>query len=202
MHSLRTVGVSASMYPWGILSACTELHSDFVAREATTADLDSMLDLFFQIFAEPEFNDPAQGFDLLARMQMRYSKDPAKHEREFWGGDRNRRYALVIHHRLTGRLVGAAWLVSDLDCESEANTGEINKIYLLPECRGKGLGFWLMRQLMTRAKELGFKRLSLITGRELAKAVSLYTRLGFVPARQGRYSNSPNSIAMIHEMKN
>lgn len=179
---------------------CQGLDTSFVAREATTADLPEMLDLFFKIFAEPEFNDPARGFDLLARMQMRYSKDPAKHEREFWGRDRERRFAVVVQDRDTGELVGTAWLISDLDSDPAENIGEINKIYLLPACRGKGLGFWLMKKMMTRARELGFGKLSLITGRELAQAVSLYTRLGFVPVKQGRYANSPNSIAMVYDM--
>lgn len=50
------------------------------------------------------------------------------------------------------------------------------------------------------ARVLKFRRLSLITGRELSKAVSLYSKLGFVPASQGRYSNSPNSIAMTYDI--
>lgn len=176
------------------------LHPSFSAREATIEDLDSMLELFFAIFAEPAFNDRAQNFDLYDRMKMRYSKDPNKHEREFWGRDKNRRYAIVVHDKTTGQLVGTAWLISDLDSDPSEDVGEINKIYLLPECRGKGVGLWLMRKMMSEARELGFRRLSLITGRELSKAVSLYTKLGFVLATQGRYSNSPNSIAMTYDV--
>lgn len=176
------------------------LHPSFAAREATIEDLDSMLELFFAIFAEPAFNDKSQGFDLYDRMKMRYSKDPAKHEREFWGRDKNRRYAVVVHDKTTGQLVGTAWLISDLDSDPSEDVGEINKIYLLPECRGKGLGLWLMRKMMRKASVLGFRRLSLITGRELSKAVSLYTKLGFVPSVQGRYANSPNSIAMTYDV--
>ncbi|QQR55694.1 MAG: GNAT family N-acetyltransferase [Candidatus Melainabacteria bacterium] len=176
------------------------LHPSFTAREATTQDLDSMLELFFAIFAEPSFNDKAKGFDLYDRMKMRYSKDPAKHEREFWGGDKNRRLAIVVHDKKTGKLVGSAWLISDLDSNASDDVGEINKIYLLPEVRGKGLGLWLMRTMIRQARVLKFRRLSLITGRELSKAVSLYSKLGFVPASQGRYSNSPNSIAMTYDI--
>lgn len=178
----------------------TGLHPSFTARQANIEDLDSMLELFFAIFAEPAFNDRSQGFDLYDRMKMRYSKDPAKHEREFWGRDKNRRYAVVVHDKSTGQLVGTAWLISDLDSDPSEDVGEINKIYLLPECRGKGLGLWLMRELMREASVLGFRRLSLITGRELSQAVSLYTKLGFVPASQGRYANSPNSIAMTYDI--
>lgn len=176
------------------------LHPSFTAREATIEDLDEILELFFVIFAEPAFNDKSQGFDLYDRMKMRYGKDPAKHEREFWGRDKNRRYAIVVHDKTTGQLVGTAWLISDLDSDPSEDVGEINKIYLLPECRGKGLGLWLMRKMMREASVLGFRRLSLITGRELSKAVSLYTKLGFVPSVQGRYANSPNSIAMTYQV--
>ncbi len=176
------------------------LHPSYIAREATTADLEPILELLFKIFAEPVFNDSAQGFDLLARMQKRYAEDPGKHEREFWGADKNKRYALVLHDRQTGELVGTAWLIADLDCDSSECAGEINKIYLLPECRGKGLGYWLMRKLISKARQLGFLKISLITAREKVRALSLYTRLGFVPAKQGRYIDCPHTIAMVYNM--
>ncbi len=177
------------------------LHPSLVAREATPQDLNDMFSMFFTIFAEPEFNDKSKGFALLETMQSRYQSDPGKHEREFFGRDRKRRFAIVVHDRKTGRLVGTAWLISNLDFDPCDDVGEINKIYLLPECRGKGLGFWLMNKMINQAKLLGFRRLSLITGRERARALSLYTKLGFEPTVQARYPDSPNNFAMTYVFK-
>jgi len=177
------------------------LHPSLIAREATTRDLEDMLELFFKVFAESEFNDQTKGFTLLATMQSRYKRDQEKHQREFYGRDKNRRFALVVHDRKTGRLVGTAWLISNLDFEPCDDQGEINKIYVAPECRGKGLGLWLMLQLMSQAKVLGFRRLSLITGHERVQALSLYTKLGFIQAEQFRYVDSPHNFAMTYVIK-
>lgn len=176
------------------------LHPCFSAREATIQDLEEMRELFFKIFAEPDFNDPTKGFCLLTTMQARYRNDPTKHEREFFGRDKNRRYAIVVHERESGRLVGTAWLITDLDCEPSFDVGEINKIYLLPECRGKGLGLWLMQQMISQARVLGFRKLTLITGRERVRALSLYCKLGFKPALQHRYPGSPHTLAMVRDI--
>ena len=176
------------------------LHPSVVAREATVEDLKDIRELFFKIFAEPAFNDPDKGFGLLKTMQARYRTDPEKHEREFFGRDRNRRFALVVHDRRTGRLVGTAWLIANLDYDPRFDEGEINKIYLLPECRGLGVGLWLMRQMISKAQNLGFRRLSLITGPERIQALALYQRLGFKPTLQVRYTDSQTCFSMTRAL--
>jgi GNAT superfamily N-acetyltransferase len=177
------------------------LHPSFTAREATVQDLEELLHFFFAIFREPEFNDKSKDFALLETMKLRYQSDPGKHEREFFGRDKKRRFAIVVHDRKTGLLAGTAWLISNLDFDPCDDVGEINKIYLLPECRGKGLGLWLMNKMIYQAKLLGFRRISLITGRERARALSLYTKLGFEPMEQARYPDSPNNFAMTYVIK-
>lgn len=172
------------------------LHPSFIAREASVEDLEELRQLFFQIFSEPEFNDEKKGFALLKTMQARYRNDSGKHEREFFGRDQSRRFALVVHDRFSGRLVGTAWLIANLDYDPRFDEGEINKIYLLPECRGKGVGLWLMRQMINRARQLGFRRLSLITGPERVQALALYQSLGFERTLQMRYDDTPTCFAM------
>ena len=173
-----------------------EIEKRFLIREATESDLGATLELFFAVFGEPEFNLASKGFNLYERMQERYDNDQFKHEREFWGGDKNRRYVVVVHDRASGKMIGSAWLITKLDSTADQAIGEINKFYLLPQYRRLGLGDWLLRLLIGKAQELGFKTLFLITARELQAAVRLYQRYGFGEVPQSRYRNSPNSIAM------
>lgn len=56
---------------------------------------------------------------------------------------------------------------------------ELVKLYVASSARNKGVGFHLMELSFKSAKELGYSNLYLETLPELAKAVSLYERLGF-----------------------
>ncbi len=58
-------------------------------------------------------------------------------------------------------------------------TGEIRKMYLLPEARGYGIGQWMVHFLLKKAKNLGYQRVELETDRALKEAVSLYRKMGF-----------------------
>ena len=166
-----------------------------IVREATVEDLADIHDLFFAIYAEPQFNDAPKGFNLLERMTQRYAADPEKDSSDFWGSDKARRFGIVIRERGTNILLGAAWLITKFEAGQEP-TGEINKIYFHPALRGKGMGSWVLNLLIEKAKELRFKKLFLITAKELDVAVGLYSKSGFKPVPQERYNNSPNSIAM------
>lgn len=59
------------------------------------------------------------------------------------------------------------------------STCEIAKMYFLPEVRGKGLGRWLMKVLISEAKQLGYQQIILETNSELIEARMLYKKLGF-----------------------
>lgn len=58
---------------------------------------------------------------------------------------------------------------------------ELVKFYLAAGARGKGIGHELMQQSIKAARELGYKQLYLESFPELAKAVSMYEKAGFVP---------------------
>lgn len=166
-----------------------------IVREANMDDISDIHDLFFAIYAEPQFNDAAKGFNLLERMTQRYAADPEKDSSDFWGSDKARRYGIVIRERVSNMLLGAAWLITKFEVGQEP-TGEVNKIYFHPALRGKGMGSWVLNLLIEKAKELGFAKLFLITAKELEVAVGLYIKSGFKLVPQERYNNSPNSIAM------
>lgn len=57
--------------------------------------------------------------------------------------------------------------------------GELVKLYLLSEYRGKGIGKELMIRSIDFAKEFGYTSLYLETMNELSNAIQLYNNLGF-----------------------
>ncbi|OBT24493.1 acetyltransferase [Vibrio tasmaniensis] len=56
---------------------------------------------------------------------------------------------------------------------------ELQKMYFLPETRGKGLAKKLVNMSMEKAKELGYQHMYLETTECLNAAVKLYEKLGF-----------------------
>ena len=61
----------------------------------------------------------------------------------------------------------------------EAGICELQKMYLLPEARGFGLGESLLRACLESAKRLGFTTCYLETTSKMIQAQSLYQKLGF-----------------------
>jgi GNAT superfamily N-acetyltransferase len=59
-------------------------------------------------------------------------------------------------------------------------TGEIKRMYIRPEYRGKGYGKELLQKLMQKAVEFGYHTLYLDSGRFMTTAHSLYRSFGFV----------------------
>src|SRR5712691_7520199 len=55
-----------------------------------------------------------------------------------------------------GKLVGTFGLYA-----LDANTCELRKMYLMPAVRGQGLGKYVLRKAVERAKEMGFKEMVL-----------------------------------------
>jgi putative acetyltransferase len=75
-----------------------------------------------------------------------------------------------------GRLLGSVGIYP-LDSE----TCELRKMYFVPSVRGLGLGRYILRRIIERAKELRFKRIVLETSSRLEAANRLYARFGFQP---------------------
>lgn len=59
------------------------------------------------------------------------------------------------------------------------NVGELKRMYVAPEMRGKGIGHALLERLEAEARALGFTRLVLETGTRQHEALALYERAGF-----------------------
>ncbi|WP_142683215.1 GNAT family N-acetyltransferase [Chitinophaga polysaccharea] len=82
-----------------------------------------------------------------------------------------------------GRIIGGAG-IHPLD-GGEAHICELQKMYLLPEARGKGLAGKLITMCLDYAKQNGYTQCYLETAPELARARKVYEQFGF------RYLSGP-----------
>lgn len=85
--------------------------------------------------------------------------------------------------RWDGRPVGCgavrALRQPELVRELGANVGEVKRMYVAPDARGRGVGRALLERLESEARALGLARLVLETGTRQAEALALYRRAGF-----------------------
>jgi len=62
----------------------------------------------------------------------------------------------------------------------KSNICELKRLWLLPQYHGKGLGYRMMQELLSFARERGYERVRLETDPVYQKrAVEFYKRLGF-----------------------
>ena len=74
-------------------------------------------------------------------------------------------------------IIGGAG-ISPLD-NYEGNVCELQKMYFMPEARGKGLGSQMMAKCLAFAKEVGFEQCYLETMPYMDDARKLYKKVGF-----------------------
>ena len=67
--------------------------------------------------------------------------------------------------------------------------GEVKRLYVRPEYRGKGIATALVERIVKDARNIGYKELYLDTLPELESAVKLYKSFGF--EETGQYNDSP-----------
>jgi putative acetyltransferase len=79
---------------------------------------------------------------------------------------------------------------------------ELVKLYLLPECRGQGIGRMLMEKSFESAKEFGYRQLYLESMPELSKAIGIYEKAGFkfISSRMGNSGHFCCDIWMIRDL--
>jgi ribosomal protein S18 acetylase RimI-like enzyme len=89
-----------------------------------------------------------------------------------------------------GRIIGTGAL-RRLDDQ----TGEIKRLWVLPEYQGRGFGYQLMSALLEAARQAAYSRLRLETSPQYQpRAVAFYRRLGFYEIP--RYGDDPDDIGM------
>jgi len=72
---------------------------------------------------------------------------------------------------------------------------EVKRMYVLPEKRGMGVASVVLSALEGWAKELGYKKTVLETGKRQPEAIALYTNRGYVVTpNYGQYAGVENSV--------
>ena len=69
------------------------------------------------------------------------------------------------------------------------DTCELRKMYSIPEARGRGLGRYLLELALSKARELGYRRMVLETASPLVEAIALYKKYGFSEYQPGHISD-------------
>ncbi len=70
--------------------------------------------------------------------------------------------------------------------------GEVKRMYVAPEFRGRGIARRILTELETLAAKAGLQKVRLETGSLQTDAVRLYERAGYTPCEQfGEYPNIP-----------
>jgi putative acetyltransferase len=89
-----------------------------------------------------------------------------------------------------GKIVGSGALR-----QMEAGVGEIKRLWLMPAYHGQGLGYRMMMELLTLAREKGYTKVRLQTSPAYQKrAYVFYRQLGFYEIP--RYGGDPDDIGM------
>jgi uroporphyrinogen-III synthase len=71
----------------------------------------------------------------------------------------------------------------------EDGVGEIKRMWVADDVRGRGVGAQLLAELEARAAALGYRTVRLDTNGELVEAIALYERAGY--SSIGRYNDNP-----------
>jgi putative acetyltransferase len=78
---------------------------------------------------------------------------------------------------------------------------EVKRMYTVPEQRGKGIAMEILRELEAWAKELGYERTVLETGKRQPAAIALYLKTGYVITENyGKYVGIDNSVCFSKQL--
>jgi putative acetyltransferase len=79
----------------------------------------------------------------------------------------------------------------------DKQTCELRKMYLHGSYRGKGLGKLLLEDALSKARQIGFKKMTLETTSVLKEAISLYKSYGFVEYKPEHLSSRCDQVFML-----
>lgn len=79
--------------------------------------------------------------------------------------------------------------------ELDSKSMEVKRMFTLPEKRGKGLASKVLNELEIWAKELGYEKTALETGKRQTESVALYNKCGYkIIPNYGQYIGVENSV--------
>jgi putative acetyltransferase len=130
-------------------------------RPAVDADSPAVQALVFAALREHGMTPDPTGTDSdLAQLEANFARR---------GGD----FSVLVD--ADGQIVGTCGLYPHGESEIE-----LRKMYLTPALRGRGQGRRLLHWALRRARQLGFKRITLETADVLQPAIALYEAEGFL----------------------
>jgi putative acetyltransferase len=138
-------------------------------RPATNADCQRVVDLVYTVLGEYGLQPDPQGTDAdLNDIEQSYLQR---------GG------VFYVLEGKDGSIIGSYGLYP-----MEAGACELRKMYLHRDYRGEGHGRRMLKDALAKAKQLGFKRITLETASVLKEAIRLYESYGFQPYRPDHLS--------------
>ena len=77
----------------------------------------------------------------------------------------------------------------------ETGVAEVKRMFVVADARGHGIGWAVLSQLETLAREMGYAKLRLETGLKQPEAIALYKKAGYEPYPcYGPYATNPLSV--------
>ena len=81
--------------------------------------------------------------------------------------------------------------------EFDENTVEIKRMFVLPDFRGQGIAFAILKELELWAAEIKYSICVLETGKKQPEAIGLYQKAGYTAIpNYGQYENIESSVCM------
>jgi putative acetyltransferase len=83
----------------------------------------------------------------------------------------------------------------------DENAMEVKRMFVVEECRGKGIAVTILAALEKWTVELGYSKCVLETGKKQPEAIALYQKSGYtiIPS-YGQYKNVANSICFEKQL--
>jgi putative acetyltransferase len=135
---------------------------DLIQRSAKNADCEEIQALVFGVLGEFHLEPDFHGTD-------RDIEDIETHYLDRGG-------VFEVIENEEGKIVGTVGLYP-----LDETTIELRKMYFAPEVRGRGLGQKLLREMIEKARNLGYLSVYLETATVLKQAVHIYEKAGFKP---------------------
>jgi ribosomal protein S18 acetylase RimI-like enzyme len=76
--------------------------------------------------------------------------------------------------------------------------GELNRMWIHPDCRGIGLGDRLLTELVAQSRALGHETLRLDTNAALTQALAMYRKHGFASVE--RFNTNPDATDFLEKV--
>lgn len=78
---------------------------------------------------------------------------------------------------------------------------EIKRMFVVSSQRGLGIGAKILEELENWAKDLGYEKCLLETGKKQPEAIRLYQKCGYsIISNFGQYENVENSVCMLKQL--